>query len=126
MTESVTLPREVYESLKAGCTDGTADDLLSMLTRNGRNTVAHPGDGYGRVLAWMWGHDRDEAVLAIAGLLADLRVHRPGASEIDPPVSVDELLRGLRFCLPPGFDAYDELVTYTREHITGYYATAFS
>ncbi|TKG61550.1 hypothetical protein [Prauserella endophytica] len=121
--ESVTIPHEVYESLKAECTVGTATHMLAMLIR-ARDAVAHPGDGYGRVLAEIWNRDHDETVLFLADLLAELRVHHPLAGQVQPEVSLDELLGGLRFCLPSGFGEHDRLATYTRDHIHSYYASA--
>jgi hypothetical protein len=87
--------------------------------------LAHPGDGFGRIVAWMWNHDRDEAMLFLADYFAELRQHQYLASHLTPPVSLDELLSGLRLAWPsttPEFD-YDTFVDQARHEAAGYYGS---
>lgn len=118
--------KDAYDSLKAGASTGYAGFLLSMLARyNGpaRDRPTHPGDGFGRVLAWMWSRDREEAMLFLAGYLADLREHHPLSDTVSPKVSLSELLTGLWLAWPPDVpeSVYDALVSYAKSHVASYY-----
>ena len=122
MAEPVTMPRDIYQSLRIGFTTGQATHNLDF-ARNAepRPDVFHPGDSFGRVFAWVWRFDRAEAAQLLADYLADMRDHGPGASDIDPPVTLDEILDGLRYALPHGFTEYDEIVAFARRKVPGLY-----
>ncbi|MQA16821.1 MAG: hypothetical protein GEV09_22605 [Pseudonocardiaceae bacterium] len=123
-TEPVTVPRRVYNSLKAGLVAGTVDDVLHTVLRDPSNRTLHPGDGFGRVVAWVWERDRDEAVLLLADYLAGLREHHERAGDLGPRVRLDEMLAGLQLALPGGFTDGVQLADYTRRTIRGYYSVA--
>jgi hypothetical protein len=57
------------------------------------------------------------AVILVADYIAELRAHGPGAPEVDPPISLDEVLNGLRIALPSGFRDYDEVVDAARSMV---------
>jgi hypothetical protein len=119
-----TLPRRVYETLKAGFTASSADWLIRQILRDrpGQEPrVLHLGDPFGRVFAWVWHDDQDQAMLLLADLLAELRNAHPRAGEINPPIRLDEVLGGLRLALPHGFDDYQAVVDKARQEVQGYY-----
>lgn len=121
------MPEDVYHSLAALAAPGNASKLLQMLQRDSHpdHRLVHPGDSFGRIVAWMWGRDRDQAVLFLADHLAELRQHQHLAAEIDPPISLEELLWGLRMAWPPDAEHdYDTVAAYVRDHVTGYYSDA--
>ena len=120
----VTLPRPVYQQLKAGFAARSADLITRRLLRAtpGQVRVAHPGDPFGTVLAWMWADDPGQAMIFLADVLAGLRDHNQVA-DIDPPVTLDELLRWTRLALPHGFTDYDHVVAMARQDVPGYYGS---
>ncbi len=118
---TITIPRQVYDTLKAGFAGHAAEWLTRKLRDNPEDRqVMHPGDPFGRVLAWVWREDPDEAMLLLADYLAMLRDHNPWA-DIDPPVRLDEVLGGLRLALPHDFGEYDALVAKAHREVQGYY-----
>jgi hypothetical protein len=82
----------------------------------------HPGDPFGTVFAWIWQDSPDQAMLFLADVLAALRDHNPVA-DLDPPVTLDELLSGLRLALPHDFTGYDQVVATARREVAGYYGS---
>ncbi|MFC5198152.1 hypothetical protein [Streptomyces kaempferi] len=90
------------DSLEVPCR--TFDYLLKGFIRNEAGDVAiyrvegqsaNPGDAFGNVFAWMWERDKDSAVAAFAGLLAEARKQSDEGDE----VRLEELIRGLRLAL---------------------------
>lgn len=123
------MPRSTYNSFKAGVVAGNASSLLEMLKSNAPlgHRLVHPGDSFGRIVAWMWGQDRDETMMFLADYLAELREHQPLARAITPPVSLEELLGGLRLAWPGGVDDDPEceaLADYARHQVSRYYGNA--
>lgn len=122
MDVEVCLPRNVYEALKVETTLGTATDLLDVFRRSGPDAVAHPGDYYGRVLAWMWYSDREEAVRWIAELLSQLHGQHPlvSAGTLPPwPGTLEDLLAGIHLALPDAFrdTEFTELERQTHQYV---------
>lgn len=129
MDDTVTIPRSVYQSLKAGANAGYAGDLLRLLKLNaasGRPRLVLLDDAFGRIVAWMWSHDRDETMLLLADYLAQLREHHHLAADVTPLVSLDELLGGLRLAWPPTAAEGElaALADYARHQVAGYYGKA--
>jgi hypothetical protein len=120
----VTMPARVYQTLRSGFTAHAAEWLTHQLqdTPPGQRRLIHPGDHFGRVFAWVWRDDPNEAMLMLADYLAVLRDHNPVA-DLDPPVRLDDILRGLRLALPDGFEeaSYDAMVAQARQQVQGYY-----
>jgi hypothetical protein len=119
-----TLPRRVYETLKAGFTANSADWLIHQILHDkpaAANRVLHLGDPFGRVFAWVWEDDPDQAMVLLGDFLADLRNHHPRAGDINPPIRLDEVLSGLRLALPHDFDDYPAVVAKARRDVQGYY-----
>ncbi|WP_393073033.1 hypothetical protein [Streptomyces sp. LN704] len=90
------------DSLEVPCR--TFDYLLTGFIRNEANDVAiyrvegqsaNPGDAFGNVFAWLWERDKDSAVAAFAGLLAEARKQSDEGDE----VRLEELIKGLRLAL---------------------------
>src|SRR5262249_55667209 len=91
---------------------------------NGRtadNRIPHLGDNFGRVFAWTWNYDRDQAIILLSDYLGELRECHLLADYIDPPIRLDEVLRGLRLALPFGFSDYNEVVAMARRDVRKYY-----
>lgn len=124
---TVTMPIDVLNSLSAGLVRGTADEMLDRLLRLDAARLSHPGDGFGRVLAWTWQEQGEgQAALLVADLLAMLREHHPRAEELQPRITLDELVSGLRLALPGAMsdqEVYDVL-TAVRQRVPGFYAAA--
>jgi hypothetical protein len=114
----------VYETLKAGFVVRSADSLTGQLGENAAHAgpehrVLHPGDPFGRVFAWVWDDDQDQAMVLLADYLASLRQGR--GADIDPPVRLDEVLAGLSPALPHAFTDYPAVVAKARRDVPGYY-----
>lgn len=121
-TTTVDVPDNVLSTLLAGFVAGAASRTLdSAADRSSRPEFLHPGDPFGRVLAWVWQLSPDRAMIQLADYLAELRVHGPGAGDLDPPIRLEEILRGLRFALPQGFTDYDQIVERARQQVPRLY-----
>jgi hypothetical protein len=119
---TITLPYRVYGTLKAGFVKGEADWVMrEVVDMPADDRVFHLGDPFGRVFAWVWNDDKDVAMILLSDYLAELREGHLLAEKIDPPIRLDEVLRGLRLALPFGFSDYDEVVTKARREVRRYY-----
>jgi hypothetical protein len=120
----VIVPRAVYQQLKAGFAARSAEQITRRLLRHPAHEprLAHPGDPFGTVFAWMWADDQDQAMIFLADVLAGLRNFNEIA-DIDPPVTLDELLRWTRLALPHGFTGYEQVVATARREVPGYYGS---
>jgi hypothetical protein len=86
-------------------------------SRATRSTGAScPGDPFGTVFAWLWEDDPDQAMVFLGDVMAVLRDHNPVA-DLSPPVTLDEILSGLRLALPSGFTGYDHVVDKARRDV---------
>jgi hypothetical protein len=120
----VTLPRPVYQQLKAGFAARSAEQITRRLLRDPAKQprFAHPGDPFGTVFAWMWADDPGQAMIFLADVLAGLRDHNQLA-DLDPPVTLDELLSWMRIAMPHDFTGYDQVVATARREVPGYYGS---
>jgi hypothetical protein len=73
------------------------------------------------VFAWVWEQDHTMAIILVADYLAELCGHGPGAPEVDPPISLGEVLNGLRIALPEGFTDYDQVAEAARRDLPDIY-----
>ncbi|MFE7980253.1 hypothetical protein [Streptomyces shenzhenensis] len=78
--------------------------MLSGFIRSEAEEIAHfgrdaevviPAEPFGNVFAWLWEEDRDAAVRAFSGLLAEAR--RVG--ELGDEIRLESLIKGLRSAL---------------------------
>jgi len=69
----------------------------------------------------VWSRSKDQAMILLADYLGELRECHLLADQIDPPIRLDEILRGLRLALPFGFSGYNEVVTMARREVRRYY-----
>ncbi|MFE2838328.1 hypothetical protein ACFXI6_46445 [Streptomyces mirabilis] len=90
--DDVEVPYRTFEYLLTGFVHGEAVDA-GRHYKNGN--VAHPGDPFGNVFAWLWDNRRDTAMSAFAQLLATARDNTPDGVEL----RMDDLIKGLRFAL---------------------------
>jgi hypothetical protein len=111
------IPNRIYDQIRNGFVESTAGDMVRWFTdatqddnsrrAAGGRPVAHPGSPFGGVVAWLWLTAPDEVPELLADLLGNLRYHGPHARKIDPPITLDELLVGLRMAVPPNFTDRD-------------------
>lgn len=90
--DDMEVPHRTFEYLLTGFVHSEALGLARFY-KEGK--VAHPGDPFGNVFAWLWDNPRDAAVSAFAHLLAEARDQAPAGEE----VRMNDLLKGLRFAL---------------------------
>ncbi len=118
---AITLPRRVYETLKSAFAAHSAEWVTRQIQDEPQHRkIMHLGDPFGRVFAWVWNDDPDQAMILLADMLAVLRDHNPVA-DLNPPVRLDEVLHGLRPALPHDFRDYDQVVAKARREVQGYY-----
>lgn len=89
----ITMPSEIFHRLLTGFTASEGEDLARDYTRG---KVAHPGDPFGEVFAWLWDNRRSTAIALTADLLATARGQADSKGQA---VSLDDFLAGLRFAL---------------------------
>lgn len=116
------IPLRIRRILQGGFIASAADRIIEGWGRRGRANHLHLGGLTGEVIAYLWADDHDEAMIFLADLLAQLNVHHPEAGTFGP-VSLDELLRGLRLCMPRGFDELDALAVKAQEDVAEYYGS---
>ncbi|MFF2999500.1 hypothetical protein ACFVTC_33880 [Streptomyces sp. NPDC057950] len=90
--DSVEVPGRIFDHLLTGFIRNEANDC-AVYRVEGQS--ANPGDAFGSVFAWLWERDRNSAVAAFAGLLAEARKQSDEGDE----VRLEELIRGLRLAL---------------------------
>lgn len=120
---AITMPKQVYETLKSGFLEREAEWLTRQLLESpAHQRSTHPGDPFGRVFAWVWHQNPDEAMMMLGDYLAMLRDHNRWGNP-SPPVRLDDVLRGLRLALPHDFDeaSYDAMVAKARREVPIYY-----
>ncbi|MCX4671567.1 hypothetical protein OG453_33595 [Streptomyces sp. NBC_01381] len=116
--DDIAVPYRQFEQLLTGfvCYEGID---LGRFYKDGK--VAHPGDPFGEVFAWLWDTRRDTAVSLFADLLAEARRNGPEGME----VTLDALISGLRFALHrtriSEANEYDEVERVLRTKVPGYF-----
>ncbi len=78
------VPNDILTTLLGGFASHIGEDLRERAARNGRQVPLHPGDHYGRVLAWAWATDRSMAMMLLLDVLVALRTAPPGTAPISP------------------------------------------
>lgn len=121
MPQTITIPRQVYRTLTTAFAAHEAESITRQIRDNPQNRdIMHLGDPFGSVFACIWDDDQDGAMLFLADYLTALRNHNPVA-DLNPPIRLDEVLRGLCLALPDGFGDYDQVVSKARRDVRGYY-----
>lgn len=115
------VPNSILTTLLGGFASHIGDQLREETAQNGRATPLHPGDHYGRVVVWAWQTDRSLAMMLLLDVLVALRSAPPGTTPPSPAYTLEDLLRGLRYALPPRFDQYDHLVAAARVDVPALY-----
>jgi hypothetical protein len=115
------VPMSILTTLLGGFASHIGDQLRESHTSGGRQTPLHPGDHYGRILAWAWETERPLAMLLLLDVLVALRTTPPGAAPPSPPYTLEDLLAGLRFALLNRFDDYDRLIAAARVDVPAMY-----
>lgn len=102
-----------------------------MLAGDGPGVLTHPGDGFGRVLAWLWRTgQRDTAGMLTAGLLGQLRVHDPAAPDPGQRTTWTQLRRGIGVATSRRFDdddtETDRMLAWLDQRVPGLYGAPLS
>lgn len=87
------VPHRVFERTLFGFACFEAQDLASDFKKG---DVAHPGDPFGEVFAWLWDTHRSHAISLFVDLLSEARRH---ATSEEDTVRLDDLITGLRFAM---------------------------
>ncbi|MFI8793911.1 hypothetical protein [Streptomyces sp. NPDC055105] len=116
---NIEVPVRTYEHLSTGFVCYEAIELARNFTAGG---LAHPGDPFGNVFAWLWETNRASAVSLFADLLAEAKRHAPEASK---EVMLADLVRDLRFPLHntplSHFSVYQEVETTLKAKVPEYF-----
>ncbi|MDN5917940.1 MAG: hypothetical protein L0I76_23070 [Pseudonocardia sp.] len=111
------IPADVLEALLASFIGNHARHLVNTWRREGRTGgFAHPGDSFGRVLAWAWDTNPDRAVALIAEFLNEVNSLADNYG-LAPALSLDELLYGIDAALLPGFTGDAALIARARREV---------
>jgi hypothetical protein len=114
-----TVPGREFEHLLTGFVCYEGRDLASDFKKG---MVAHPGDPFGKVFAWLWDSHRSIAISLFADLLAEAQ--RNATSE-ENTVRLDDLIRGLHHAMPDTylshFREYEKVAKVLREKIPEYF-----
>ncbi|RMB87345.1 hypothetical protein [Streptomyces shenzhenensis] len=90
--DRIGVPHRTFEHLLSGFIRSEAEEIAHF----GRDAeVVIPGEPFGNVFAWLWEEDRDAAVGALSGLLAEAR--RVG--QLGDEIRLESLIKGLRSAL---------------------------
>ena len=114
------VPHRVFEQMLSGFVCFEAQDLASDFKKG---DVAHPGDPFGSVFAWLWDTERETALSLFAELLAEAQ---RGAPSEENRVRLDDLIRGLRHALHhtglSHFREYEKVEKVLREEIPKHFS----
>jgi hypothetical protein len=113
---TVPLPYPIYEKLKDGFIASMANWAINNVAIDARYRIPSLGGSFSTVFSWVWSNDRDEAMILLADYLAHLR-----ESNIDPPISLEEVLEALRPTLSWRFADYNEVLTMAHQKVRKYY-----
>jgi hypothetical protein len=102
-------PAAILTTVLGGFASHIGEVLRDAHAHTGRQAPLHPGDHFARVLVWSWETDRPRAMQLLHDLLVALRTAPPGTAPPSPAYTLEDLLAGLPYALPPGFADYDPL-----------------
>lgn len=91
MTE-LHVPDEIFQHLARAFIHEEGCELADNYKAGG---LARPSDDFGDLFAWAWQTDRDLAMQILAQLLKTANA----SSDLDEPISAEQLLDGLRYSL---------------------------
>jgi hypothetical protein len=121
------VPWTVYKHLQGAFVAHWADWLLRYVEHLGGykpgETVLHPGDPFGTVLAWLWEDRPDQVAVFIADYMAELRVHNELVDPDKPLIRFEDVLQSLRLALPGRFQDTEALVAHLRAEVPQYYGS---
>lgn len=115
------VPASILTTVLGGFASHIGEVLRDAHARTGRQIPLHPGDHFARVLVWAWETDRPRAMQLLLDLLVALRTAAAGAAPPSPAYTLEDLLAGLPYALPPGFADYDRLVAAARVDVPALY-----
>lgn len=121
------IPDPVVRTMCAHTAMAAADQVLVgfKLPEGGYQSgqAVHPGDAFGKVLAWLWLTDRAAAMLMLVDFCSQLRDHGH-----DPvPVTLNDVLTGLTFAMPARFpdSEFEALIAEARRIVPSMYGRPF-
>lgn len=118
---SVAVPDALLTTLLGGFAEHVGRVLREADALGGRQDPLHPGDPFARVLAWTWRTDRGRAMQLLLDVVLALRTAPPGTAPPHPPYTLEDLLTGLPYAMPPGFDDVDRLAAAARAEVPALY-----
>lgn len=129
------VPNSLLSTLLVGFALSTAHSNLCghHRYRAGQPNVmmSHPGDSFGKVLAWLWRSGREqEAVTLVADLLAEMRQHNPYAPEPGGRLVWKDLAMGIRQAINAPYDLskdqVDDLLAHLEAKVPAFYGTTLA
>jgi hypothetical protein len=116
LMDMISVPRSIYAPPRTGFVEAEADYVKREIAEmSAEERILPIGTLFGRVFAWVWNRDHDDAIMMLADFLRQLM-----GGEVDPPIRLDEVLGDLRSALPRDFSDYDEVVTKARREVRNY------
>ncbi|MFJ2398973.1 hypothetical protein ACIOTI_40430 [Streptomyces sp. NPDC087843] len=116
--DGVEVPLRTFDHLLTGFIRNEAADVAIYRVEG---ESANPGDAFGNVFAWLWEREKDSAVTAFAGLLAEARKQSDEGDE----VRLEELIKGLRLALHRSRlgqkDEFHEVERILRDQVPGHF-----
>ena len=103
--ESARIPQIVLNDLITGFAAASADEQRQA-TGSGMRPL-HPGDHFGRVLAWAWNESADQDRFLAMQLLAKYLTY---LRSLGSQYTLNVVLDGLRLAVPAEFPDYHDLV----------------
>lgn len=113
------LPPNIRETLTSGFFAAEADWAIKSGAKRGQ--FDHAGDPVGKIIAWLWRNNQDDAMMGLADYISQLRNHHPAAPS--PPITLDDVLGALRPAMPSNFIDYELLCAKARTDVPVYYGS---
>jgi PHD/YefM family antitoxin component YafN of YafNO toxin-antitoxin module len=116
------LPPELIETLLTSVATAQAEYALRVAHPVGE-TLVHPGDSLGKVVAWLWTSGQKSRLgLFMGDYMAALRNHNP-RRDTSNLITFETVLKGLPLALPYSFPDAEQpaLLDYLREVVPGFY-----
>lgn len=124
---TVEVPSAVLDSLLASAAVHAAHYKLCPPHPHSSALVFHPGDPFGKVVAWLWASGQpDRAAILVADYLAQMRVHNPNHPDDGHRLTWARLRAGLPLAIHPeqlDHDQVEEMLAFLDEKVPSYYGS---
>ncbi|WP_159080852.1 hypothetical protein [Nocardia suismassiliense] len=118
MSSAAEMPRHIRDALLSTFVVREADRAITDFGAR-RGHFAHIGDPFGKILAWLWRTNPDEAMQYLTQYLMHLRDHHPNRPE--PPIRLDDVLTALRLAIDITDDEYTAICDQARTEVPSRY-----